>query len=622
MPIKYKDQIQIPIPPQSDKEIVRKLELDQKVDILVSEDARSTKVTNSVDEGSILTENSDTQIRTLIKAKGSLFDTPGWENSVLNVNTSVGTQVVGTAEKVYYGRPGESLYPGDQSADKMELARQGDLAPLFMTKAQYAALEDPPDSELYPALAGKTVVLTDEDTDAADFQYMAPDYASQQALNLANGQEWTAPGAGYFKYRVHMSGSGENAYTYLSINGTNALQRGFRDPSVHRYISDIVPISAGDIVRLSANSDNGTATADVFLTYFIPPEFVSLTAPKVSPDFLNVAMAPDYSNMESASRITANNGSWTADRTGYVYCSVNVSTSAVWTDVSYLVNGKTIFQSGTAITRGLYSPLNAAFPVAIGDVVQISIANAENININTISCKFIPPKFISVQAPRTENRVFPVPDYGNINLANLISIDGGSWTANKIGYVEVYGSATVTASGGSSSDINIQFLINDNSVTSRRTQLNPAVGTNIMVHDIFPVKAGDVVMFNSLGSQGAAQAAYDIQCFYVPPLYIDAGGSASASDSASNASILFNIAGEEVNVMLPDDLPTMYVASKYTDVAAGITLWVRAVGEYDIEVPEDSDNPADISALAGKAGVFTVQNMNLAAARALGVAMR
>jgi hypothetical protein len=45
--------------------------------------------------------------------------------------------------------------------------RKIDVTPVFLTKAELAALEDPPDSGLYPTLVGRTVVVTDEDMPVA-----------------------------------------------------------------------------------------------------------------------------------------------------------------------------------------------------------------------------------------------------------------------------------------------------------------------------------------------------------------------------------------------------------------------------------------------------------------------
>ena len=82
-------------------------------------------------------------------------------------------------------------------------------------------------------------------------------------------------------------------------------------------------------------------------------------------------LTPDYANVEDVNRINENNGTWYANKPGFVVCSGNGNPS-------FQVNGKTVFSlSGSlAVTH--------TFPVRIGDTVKISAAS-------DISCYFIPP---------------------------------------------------------------------------------------------------------------------------------------------------------------------------------------------------------------------------------------
>jgi hypothetical protein len=82
-------------------------------------------------------------------------------------------------------------------------------------------------------------------------------------------------------------------------------------------------------------------------------------------------LTPDYARTENVNRINANNGTWTANKPGFVVCSGNGNPQ-------FQVKGKTVF----ALTGSLAA--THTFPVRIGDIVKISAAS-------DISCYFIPP---------------------------------------------------------------------------------------------------------------------------------------------------------------------------------------------------------------------------------------
>jgi hypothetical protein len=94
---------------------------------------------------------------------------------------------------------------------------------------------------------------------------------------------------------------------------------------------------------------------------------------------------PDYSKMEAENRISANGGSWTADRDGYVCCAFN----AYNTCRAYVqINGKTV---SSAVLADIAQVIQHAdvFPVSAGDTVSIG---ASPNNMNSYGCYFIPPR--------------------------------------------------------------------------------------------------------------------------------------------------------------------------------------------------------------------------------------
>jgi hypothetical protein len=117
-----------------------------------------------------------------------------------------------------------------------------------------------------------------------------------------------------------------------------------------------------------------------------------------------ITVLPDYAKKETVNRITANNGTWTATKTGYAVCRA-VSTQAAVAgagavtqgDIAILVNNVVVEATGghsvvaTSSGYGVYR--SATVAVAKGDTVKISLSGT-NIILSEISCYYIPPKFI------------------------------------------------------------------------------------------------------------------------------------------------------------------------------------------------------------------------------------
>jgi hypothetical protein len=122
-------------------------------------------------------------------------------------------------------------------------------------------------------------------------------------------------------------------------------------------------------------------------------------------------MVPDYAKMETVNRITENNGTWTADRLGYVflYGSVGVTTGSTSyvPHVQFFINGKKVshvVSSGQgAINASMtYGATHAVKP---GDVVKIYLQQDASTSITpffTTSCYFIPPLYVTPPVPVVE----------------------------------------------------------------------------------------------------------------------------------------------------------------------------------------------------------------------------
>jgi hypothetical protein len=378
------------------------------------------------------------------------------------------------------------------------LARRADVLPVFMTQAEFAALEDPPGSNLYPTLAGRRVVLTDVDTVVDSLEMAAPDYGAEQALGLTNGQTWTAPGAGWFRYRVDIIAGQGDTHATLVINGqTKAVNGG--DSVDAKYISDMVQVSQGDAVALRATNSSGLVSTSSYSAFFIPPKFVSIAEPQVSEDFLNVAMVPDYANREPANLITEDGGSWTANRDGYVSaCSrfhvIQYSATPVGAFISAVVsiNGTraalTFSQGNPPVGDRVYA--SGVFAVKKGDVVTFPRGDsggtplaAENYTMDSF-CYFIPPKFITVQAP---NIVVSGASYSTTEQAT-----GETWIDGKPIYRRAF-TGTITAA--------VNALISTQLMTQVSSQIRwggwLCSGNDLTRMSVGCVAAGDTVTFSS-----------------------------------------------------------------------------------------------------------------------------
>jgi hypothetical protein len=122
--------------------------------------------------------------------------------------------------------------------------------------------------------------------DTGDAAMTAPDYASMLLINLFDGGEITSASAttpitstGYARVDAYFNAvNGANAFMMIYINGQQigGPDGGTADIENLRYTSRLIPVSAGDIISVSVNSDdNGEPHLVVARCFFIPPKLVS-----------------------------------------------------------------------------------------------------------------------------------------------------------------------------------------------------------------------------------------------------------------------------------------------------------------------------------------------------------
>ena len=179
-----------------------------------------------------------------------------------------------------------------------EAARLEDLTPVFLTRAELAAREDPAGSGKYPSLRNLHVCVTDADPALETAAMMTPDYANMETVNriTANNGMWIADRVGFVKTVISESTSGQQDHFITRINAQIMQSEQVEANTGLRYQTGIYPVKAGDTVYLSIQVNNNNGAVEC---YFIPPKFVSMAEPVVSEDFLNTAMVPDYGNMET-----------------------------------------------------------------------------------------------------------------------------------------------------------------------------------------------------------------------------------------------------------------------------------------------------------------------------------
>ena len=226
------------------------------------------------------------------------------------------------------------------------------------------------------------------------------------------------------------------------------------------------------------------------------PEDIARKAEVDAAAMKEFALVPDYTNMESTNRITANNGTWTVDRTGYVQVSIQATAGG---SVCCEINGKRVGQAFGSQQDILVD----VFAVNVGDVVKLFVDTGTPINLN---CQYIPPKVAAMSVtPSLANSLVTMgpPDYSKQETTNRITANNGTWTVDRNGYVHIHIQAVGPYSALAS--------INDKKVG--QVYSGTGTGSQAFLRDVYSVKVGDVVKLFIDGD-----IATNIGCYYIPPV--------------------------------------------------------------------------------------------------------
>jgi hypothetical protein len=269
-----------------------------------------------------------------------------------------------------------------------------------------------------------------------------PDYANMEATNRlpTKGSAWTVDRPGFVMLTVANTTAGTaGSWLYHTINGRNFGVYGMsaQAGAANDGFAHVYAVSPGDVVSVGSYNNVHTAQS----CYFIPPKFAAVSAPVVAENFMNYLAVPDYTNQETINRISTNNGTWTADRAGFV--DVDAYRAGGSGDIVYFINDIPVAQCGSSSDIHFRQTLS----VAVGDVVKIQATSG---TLSSIVCYFIPPKFSVVSAPVMQEG----GDYSATEKPVIIR-EGGSFRQKR----DLDGSpifcktiaGTVTAAAGSAS---------------------------------------------------------------------------------------------------------------------------------------------------------------------------
>jgi hypothetical protein len=170
---------------------------------------------------------------------------------------------------------------------------------IAMTKADFAALEDPVGSGKYPSLKGKNVILTDIYPEGRLFPL--PDYANMESTNRisVNNGTWTADRSGYVELFVYATNSSSDSITgpevRYSINNKVIQAAVVTVPLTWsgNYYMNILPVKKGDVVKIAVSAYHGDFVIDSIACYFIPPIYVNAPASRIV-----IEQGSDYSLTE------------------------------------------------------------------------------------------------------------------------------------------------------------------------------------------------------------------------------------------------------------------------------------------------------------------------------------
>jgi len=160
------------------------------------------------------------------------------------------------------------------------------------------------------------------------------------------------------------------------------------------YNKEYVDFLESLVVKLSGNqSISGIKTFGASPIVPTPTEPTQVVNKQYADSILGSFATPDYARKESTNRINANNGTWTADRNGYVNISLvgtSTATTNAWYYVTITINEKDVVNK-TQLTNQVGTIQDTyLLAVKVGDVVKITYTVGTNLSVTTLRCYFIP----------------------------------------------------------------------------------------------------------------------------------------------------------------------------------------------------------------------------------------
>jgi hypothetical protein len=111
---------------------------------------------------------------------------------------------------------------------------------------------------------------------------------------------------------------------------------------------------------------------------------------------------PDYALQETINRISVNNGTWTVDRTGFIYFNIRAFTFLSSESLVFYVNNKPVDsgQCNQNVSSGspFLNRISGVVPVTVGDVVRVYVSATATFNNSEVY--FIPPKYEAQLQPK------------------------------------------------------------------------------------------------------------------------------------------------------------------------------------------------------------------------------
>jgi hypothetical protein len=214
---------------------------------------------------------------------------------------------------------------------------------------------------------------------------------------------------------------------------------------------------------------------------------------------------PDYANMQTTNRITTLGGSWTNNQgDGFVSAGYNISqTPTAGGRIILQLNGKEV--TGTIVTTGSGAGvIRFLAPVKNGDIITVAHGDGFAGSGVTAFCYYIPSR--KIPAPWSAEMAF-VPDYLNIENTSRITTNGGAWTADRDGFVQV----GVQVNSTTPSVGQLIVAVNGKTTIERAAITYNAVPASFL--QTIPIKKGDRIVITT---QPNAAAIY--YCYFIPPV--------------------------------------------------------------------------------------------------------